>query len=126
MPTRLSTALSSHRENTVQPEGWYFDFFFGLYANRQTVAIDNACGAQFGGNSASCPAVYTSLKAIFDGASNQTWDDVQAVCRGLSIDALVITDLDRAWRGDLSWGWQATPAISGDHVRVYLIGSPHR
>jgi hypothetical protein len=122
----LDRALPPAAKLQANPEGHYFDFYSGLYSNRQTVVGDRACGTVFGGDSTKCPAAYDTIKAVFDGAPNETWEDVKAVCRGLSIDALIVTDFDRAWHGELSWGWQATPAISGNHVRVYLIGDPHR
>jgi len=104
------------------PEGRYFDFYFGLYSNRQTVLLDGGCGAVFGGDLARCPPAYAEVSAIFDGAPN--WEKVRDTCRKLSIDALVVTDFDRAW-GFRSWAWQTTPIISGEHVRVYLPGDPH-
>ena len=114
------------RTATVQasPEGRYFDFYYGLYANRQTVVGDRACGAVFGGDPAPCPPAYADVRAIFDGGPHTNWEQVQAICRRLSIDALIVTDFDRSW-GLQSWAWQTTPVISGDHVRVYLPGDPH-
>jgi hypothetical protein len=106
------------------PEGRYFNFYFGLYSNKQTVVGDRACGAVFGGDPAPCPAALAEVSAIFDGGLNVNWEKVRDTCRRLSIDALVVTDFDRAW-GSQSWAWQTTPVISGDHVRVYLPGDPH-
>ena len=77
------------------PEGRYFDFYFGLYSNRQTVMLDSGCGAVFGGDPAPCPAAYAAVSAIFDGVPD--WEKVRDTCRRLSIDALVVTDFDRAW-----------------------------
>jgi hypothetical protein len=111
---------SAHVQSS--PEGRYFDFYFGLYSNRQTVMLDRGCGAVFGGDPAPCPAAYAAVSAIFEGVPN--WEKVRDTCRRLSIDALVVTDFDRAW-GSRSWAWQTTPVISGNHVRVYLPGDPH-
>jgi hypothetical protein len=104
------------------PEGRYFDFYSGLYANRQLVVMDSACGAVFGGDTTKCPAAYADVSGIFEGAPSETWQQVDAVCRRLSIDALIVTDLDGAWRRNGNWGSQIKPAISGHHVRVYLTG----
>jgi hypothetical protein len=104
------------------PEHRYFDFYFGLYSNRQTVLGDGACGAVFGGDPAPCPAALAEVSEIFDGGPD--WETVRDTCRKLSIDALVVTDFDPAW-GFQSWAWQTTPVISEDHVRVYLPGDPH-
>jgi hypothetical protein len=78
----------------------------------------------FGGDPAPCPPAYADVRAIFDGGPHTNWEQVQAICRRLSIDALIVTDFDRSW-GLQSWAWQTTPVISGDHVRVYLPGDPH-
>jgi hypothetical protein len=104
-----------------------FDFYHGLYSNRQTVAGDGACGAVFGGEPAACPAALADVSAIFDGLpgnTSETWQDVQNVSRRLSIDALIVTDFDPAWQDDNSWIRHATPAFSAHHVRVYLVDSP--
>jgi hypothetical protein len=110
----------------ANPEGWYFDFYNGLYSNRQTVVLNPTCGAEFGGDTAPCAATFANLRAVFDGAPSATWPRVEAYCRTLSIDALIVTDFDRAWQSDRTWGGQARPAIDGKHVRVYLIGDPRQ
>jgi hypothetical protein len=102
------------------PEGSYFDFYYGLFANRQTVIGDRDCGSVFGGDNANCPPAYAAIRAVFDGNPGETWEGVKTVCGRLSIDALIVTDFDRAWATG-SWMVQTQPAISGDHVRVYLI-----
>jgi len=109
------------------PNSKLFDFYNGLYANRQTVVGDRACGAVFGGDPAPCPAALADVNAIFKslpGTTSETWQNVQDVSRRLSIDALIVTDFDPAWQDDNSWIRQATPAFSADHVRVYLVNPP--
>jgi hypothetical protein len=108
------------------PEWRYFDFYTTLYSGRQTAVADHDCGTVFGGDAANCPAAYADVSAIFQGSPNETWQNVQAVCRRFSIDALVVTDLDGAWRSGWSVESQVEPAVSGNHVRVYLPGDPHK
>jgi len=106
------------------PEWHSFNFYSGLYSNRQTVVADPVCGTDFGGDPALCPYAFASIGAIFDAAPNATWDGVVDVCRRFSIDALILTDLDAAWRDEAGWVREAAPLLSGRHVRVYLVDSP--
>ncbi len=92
---------------------------------RPTAVVPLACGSLFGGDPAKCPYAYANISAIFKGAPDVTRERVEAVCREFAIDAVVITDLDRAWEGFGSWTQVAKPAISSPHVRVYLMGDPH-
>jgi len=85
---------------------------------------DPVCGTDFGGDPALCPYAFASIGAIFDAAPNATWDGVVDVCRRFSIDALILTDLDAAWRDEAGWVREAAPLLSGRHVRVYLVDSP--
>ncbi len=45
----LDRILPRNAHVQSSPEGHYFDFYFGLYSNRQTVLLDKGCGAVFGG-----------------------------------------------------------------------------
>ena len=103
------------------PEWHHFDFFAGLYSERQTAVADPDCGTLLGGDPANCTAAFANLSAIFDGRSDMTWDRVRAVCRALAIDALVVDDLDGAWQQPQSWTWQAEPFFAEGRARVYLI-----
>jgi len=116
----LDRILPSTAKLQSSPEELYFDFYSGLYSNRQSVVTGRDCGAGWGGDAAKCPETLASVSAIFDGAPYATWNGVLAVARRLSIDALVVTNLDLAWQDKLSWVWQATPVISGRYVRAYL------
>jgi hypothetical protein len=120
----LDHSLPPRAKVQSSPDSKLFDFYSGLYSNRQTVVSDGVCGAVFGGDPAPCPAAFADVRAIFDGLpgnTSESWQDVQALSRRFSIDALVVTDLDPAWQGDNSWIRQTTPAFSADHVRTYLI-----
>lgn len=120
---RILPAAAKLQTNPATP---YTDFTQGLYARRQTVAADRACGAEFGGDPAKCPHAFTSIAAIFDGDPDVTWERVKDVCREFAIDALIVNDTDPAWAGFNNWTRTARPAISLTHVRVYLMGGPQK
>lgn len=120
----LDRSLPPRAKVQSSPDPKLFDFYNGLYSNRQTVVNDGSCGAVFGGDPAPCPAAYAEVSAIFDGLpgnTSETWQDVRDISRRLSIDALIVTDLDPAWRDNNSWTKQAVPVFAANHVRVYLV-----
>ncbi len=122
----LDRSLPPRAKVQSSPGSKLFDFYNGLYSNRQTVAGDGSCGAVFGGDPTPCPAALADVDAIFDGLpgnASETWQNVQDVSRRFSIDALIVTDFDPAWHDENSWIRHATPAFSADHVRVYLVNS---
>ena len=120
---RLSSITPLSARLQASPEEQYFDFSNGLYSRRQTVVADRACGTLFGGDVITCQPAYLGVAMIFHGAPvTGTWEQVEAICVSMSIDALVIDDLDGVWRDKSSWMWTVAPALSGRHVRVYLMG----
>jgi hypothetical protein len=119
----LDRILPSTAKLQSNPQGRYFDFYNGLYSGRQTVMDNRQCGAEFGGDPSNCPGAYARVSAVFSGSPDVDPETVETLCRELSIDAIVLTDLDRAWNFG-SWAWRITPAISEEHVRVYLMGGP--
>jgi hypothetical protein len=123
----LDRSLPARAKVQSNPGSHLFDFYNGLYSDRQTVVGDGACGAVFGGDPAPCPAALADVNSIFENlpAKNaETWQNVQDVSRRLSIDALIVTDFDPIWRDGNSWIRQATPVFSAQHVRVYLANLP--
>jgi hypothetical protein len=123
----LDRSLPPRAKVQASPGSKLFDFYDGLYSNRQTVVGDGSCGAVFGGDTAPCPAALADVSAIFDelpGSATETWQNVRDVSRRLSIDALIVTDFDPVWQSEGNWIRQATPAFSAHHVRVYLINPP--
>lgn len=123
----LDRSLPPRAKVQASPDTKLYDFYSGLYANRQIVVYDASCGAVFGGDPAPCPAALADVSAIFDGLpghTSETWQNVEDVSHKFSIDALIVTDFDPAWKDDNSWIRKATPAFSADHVRVYLVNPP--
>ncbi len=103
------------------PEGRYTDFFYGLYANRQTAAYDPTCGAQFGGSLTKCEQLYPEIAAVFSNKGDQSPAHVTEVFKRLYVSAVLVKDLDPSWKDRSSWVWQLTPVIANDYVRIYLF-----
>ena len=77
------------------------------------------CGASFGGNLQKCREVYPALAAIFQPGARP--EDVDAICRRLSINALVVTSGDPVWNASDSWIWKRVPAVSTNFARAFLM-----
>lgn len=100
-----------------------FDLSYGLYANRQAAAFGQECGTEFGGDPRLCTSLFPYLTSIFQGPPDLGSKQVEAICRRAHIDAIVLKDLDKAWRNPHSWANQLRPIVSTDHARIYLF--PH-
>jgi hypothetical protein len=99
------------------PHPVYQETFYGLYANRQTVAEDANCGAGFGGDPRECGPVLARLTPLFAaGAGSRSFADT---CQNLPIDILVAKDTDPAWQDRNSWVWTRTPIFANDFVRLF-------
>ena len=111
------------RSGVIQnsPVGRYTDFFYGLYANRQTASYDPTCGAQFGGSLTKCEQLYPEIAAIFSDKGDQSPAHITEVFNRLSVSAVLVKDLDPSWKDRSSWVWQLTPVIANDYVRIYLF-----
>lgn len=99
----------------------YSDYFYGLYADRQTAAYDPDCGAGFGGSLAECKKMFPQIAAIFSNENDVGADEVAGLSKRLGVKAILIKDLDGSWKDRRSWAWQVSPAISNDFVRIYLF-----
>lgn len=106
------------------PNWTYSDYFYGLYADRQTAAYDPDCGTEFGGSLAKCEKIYPQIAAVFSDQNDIGADEVSGLSKRLSVKAVLIKDLDESWKDRRSWAWQLTPAISNDFVRVFLFTGP--
>lgn len=103
------------------PDWGYYDFTYGNYANRQTAMYDRQCGAQFGGDPKACQYWFPSMAGVFGRPEEISAGGVESLCNRLGIGALVLKDVDPAWRDHRSWAWQMQPAISTVYTRVYLF-----
>jgi hypothetical protein len=85
--------LHNHSSQTAvlgqNPDVDAVDVFYGLYADRKTVAGDRTCTIGFGGTAAECARV-APLLASPAGA-----------CRQLPIDFYILKDMDPAWKTDI-------------------------
>jgi hypothetical protein len=87
----------------------------GLYANRQFALMDVNTAITFTGDPVAPQLVLAPLKALFAGERN----DPLAVCRDLGIDALVVKDVDPAWKDSDGWVWR-TPVLAKTDMAVGL------
>jgi hypothetical protein len=92
------------------------DTFYGLYAERQTIAEDSKCNSVFGGNPKLCVPIVSLLATLFNGTAS---DSFQAVCDTLPIDYLIAKDTDIAWKNSASWVWTRQPGFANDFVRIF-------
>ncbi|HYM06644.1 MAG TPA: hypothetical protein VEU11_08805 [Terriglobales bacterium] len=118
----LKNKLLEHAVVQHDPKMSPGDVFYGMYADRQAVAETPACGAVFGGDPALCPGIIGPLNDLFEKPEAISTDRVDAVCRNLSIDALVVKDTDKIWADRNSWVWKKQPAFANDYARAFLCG----
>jgi hypothetical protein len=104
------------------------DTFYGLYANRSTLAEDVECAATFGGDSKACPPLQKVLAPLFE--SDSPADSFESACAALPVDFLVAKDTDAVWSGERSWVWRRTPLFANRFVRVFAcptrVSTPSR
>jgi hypothetical protein len=115
------TAVSAIVQNN--PQWKYADYFYGLYAHRQTAAYDPSCGATFGGSMTECKMLYPEIVNIFSNEKKVTPAQVAELAKKLNIDAVLVKDLDPSWQDRQTWVWQLQPAIANRFVRVFLFPS---
>jgi len=94
------------------------DYFYGLYANRQTAVASRGCDVAFGGAIEACDAVTSRLAPLFHGATAAPPDG------SLGVDALIFKDTDPVWAERNNWIWRARPLFANNFVRVILMDSP--
>jgi hypothetical protein len=92
------------------------DTFYGIYADRRTLAEDAACATAFGGDPRECPPLVGRLNGLFAGRGQES---LESVCRSLPIDVVVAKDADPAWNERNSWAWSHAPLFANDFVRLF-------
>jgi hypothetical protein len=97
------------------------DSFYGLYANRNTVAEDIECATTFGGDPKACAPVQKILAPVY--ASHATGDSFESACAALPVDFMIAKDTDAAWGGEDTWVWKRAPAFANSFVRVFRCES---
>jgi hypothetical protein len=94
------------------------DSFYELYADRRTVAEDNQCATQFGGDPKACEPLQKEIRPLFSSQSRP--DELDAACSSLPIDFVAIKDTDAVWRGSDNWARHREPIFSNAFVRIFL------
>jgi hypothetical protein len=113
-------AVVQHNPNTNPG-----DLPYGLYADRQAAADTAGCGVVFGGDTTLCNSLIPQLNRLFQQPGAVQANEVDSVCRQLSIDALVVKDTDRVWSDRDGWVWKKAPYLANDYARVFLCGTGH-
>jgi hypothetical protein len=114
----LRARTSANAVIQQNPKAIYQDTFYGLYANRQTVAEDETCATVFGGDPRDCVPIVSRLDALFS-AEHSSLPSFQAACESLAIDVVVAKETDKVWDNRMSWVWTRTPMFSNSFVRLF-------
>jgi len=93
------------------------DTFYGLYANRATLAEDIACMTPFGGDPKGCAPLQEKLAPAF--AADSPESALDSACAALPMDFVVFKDTDDAWRSPGNWLWHRTPLFANSFVRIF-------
>jgi hypothetical protein len=120
---KLKTELPNQALVQQNPDTNPGDLFFGLYADRQTAADTLSCGVVFGGSANICQSTISSIRGLFDEAAHFNSSQVDAVCRKLSISAVVVKDTDSVWNDRNSWVWKREPLTGNPYARAFLCGN---
>lgn len=112
------TAVMQHNPRTSPG-----DLFQGLYADRQVAADTLECGTVFGGDPGLCRQIIGPIDDLFEKPGAVDAARVDAACKALSINALVVKDTDAVWADKNSWVWKKEPLIANRYARAFLCSS---
>jgi hypothetical protein len=108
---RHSSETASIAQN---PDVDSIDIFYGLYADRKTVAGDRSCTIGFGGTPAECKPIVTIITRAFGGQT-----ELAEACRALPAGFYVVKDTDPVWSQANSWVWRRQPVFANQFVRIF-------
>ena len=91
-----------------------------LYDEHQQVAADQGCVANFGGDPRACLNLLIRIYGLYEVPN--TIRDLNALCRSMSIDVVVVTDWDTVWADRNSWVWRSTPLVANRFARAFACG----
>ena len=91
-----------------------------LYNEGQRVAAVPACGTNFGGNPRDCMGIIRRVYSLY--RIPNSIQDLDSVCRSLSIDVVVATDLDYIWADRRGWVWRTIPIAENKFARAFACG----
>lgn len=98
------------------------DVFSGMYVDRQAAAETASCGEVFGGSTELCDGILKPIRLLFAGSSGLEPVQVDALCKELSISAVVVKDTDAVWGDRGSWVWKKEPVIENGFARAFRCG----
>ncbi|MGA2041615.1 MAG: hypothetical protein ABSH42_20230 [Bryobacteraceae bacterium] len=117
---RLNTLLGKDAIVQQNPDTNPGDLPWALYSEQRTVADTPSCNTVLGGDPRQCADIMRTIQPMFQGTA--TPHEVDRACRMLGISALIVKDTDPVWGIPASWMWRRAPLISGQHIRVFLLG----
>lgn len=91
-----------------------------LYSGHDAAAADGKCGTDFGGDPSVCAVRTRALTALFSRFPDG--DSLDSTCSEFAIDAVVVEDLDPAWKDSTSWVWSRQPIVANSYVRAFRCG----
>ncbi len=116
---RANSLASSRAQQNPDPV--IQDTFYGLYADRNTLAEDIECATNFGGDPKACAPLQSILRPVFAAQARETALD--SACAALPLDFIVAKDTDAAWRSEESWVWTRVPLFANSFVRIFRCAS---
>jgi len=93
-----------------------------LYADRQAMAAIVVCGSQFGGDPIPCYNRELELNQIFSHPKPSDTETLDATCRELHINVLVVKSGDEVWWHKHSWVWTRKPLVANRDARAIACG----
>jgi len=93
-----------------------------LYGERQIVAAEPTCLANFGGDPGLCPPIQRVLDTLYPVKGQPAVEAIGDACRQLPVDIFVAKDTDAVWRDAGSWVWKDRPAFANAYVRMFRCG----
>jgi hypothetical protein len=99
------------------PDFRFEDFFYGLYAKRQSAVLDAGCAPGFGGETSECRKLVARLVPLFRDPG-PTPPEFRA-----GPGALVIKDSDPVWTQRGGWVWSTPPLYQNSFVRMVKVPS---
>jgi hypothetical protein len=113
-----SMASSRVQQN---PDPVIQDTFYGLYADRNTLAEDVECATNFGGDPRACAPLQSILRPVFAAHARDT--AFESACAALPMDFVVAKDTDAVWGTEDGWVWTRAPLFANSFVRVFRCAS---
>jgi hypothetical protein len=94
-----------------------------LYAERQIVAEDETCLANFGGDPKGCPPMQMVLSRVYPVKGQPAPESLAEACGALPVSIFVAKDTDVVWHDAESWVWKDRPVFANAYIRLFSCGA---